>query len=83
MFIHVLFLFPETAGKTLEQTEAMFTDPSGPRYIGVPAWKTRIVTKETLRMERGLDDESKLAAMAEHDEHSPERLNVTGTGEKN
>ena len=39
MFFHVLFLFPETAGKTLEDTEKMFEDPNGIRYLGTPAWK--------------------------------------------
>lgn len=39
MFIHVFFLFPETAGKTLEETELIFEDPNGIPYIGTPAWK--------------------------------------------
>ncbi|KAF7562814.1 hypothetical protein G7046_g1307 [Stylonectria norvegica] len=65
MFIHVFFLFPETAGKTLEETEAMFEDPHGVKYIGTPAWKTRVVTMETSRAERG-DIETKLGH--EHDE---------------
>ena len=59
-FIHVFFLFPETAGKTLEETEAMFEDPNGIRYLGTPAWKTRVVTHATIRAERG-DIEAKLA----------------------
>lgn len=41
MFIHVFFMFPETAGKTLEEVEDIFTDPTGPKYIGTPAWNTR------------------------------------------
>lgn len=53
MFIHVFFLFPETAGKTLEETEAMFEDPNGIRYIGTPAWKTRITTHRVQQLERG------------------------------
>ncbi|CAM1502741.1 Fc.00g075170.m01.CDS01 [Cosmosporella sp. VM-42] len=65
MFIHVFFLFPETAGKTLEETEAMFEDPNGFKYLGTPAWKTRVVTKTTTRAERG-DLEAKLGH--EHDE---------------
>ena len=52
MWVHVFFLFPETAGKTLEETEAMFTDPSGPKYIGTVAWKTHIKTKEIIQLER-------------------------------
>jgi MFS family permease len=39
MLIHVFFLFPETAGKTLEDTAAMFEDPNGLPYLGTPAWK--------------------------------------------
>lgn len=53
MFIHVFFMFPETAGKTLEETEAMFEDPNGIKYIGTPAWKTRVITNRTVAMEHG------------------------------
>ena len=42
MFIHVFFMFPETAGKSLEEVEAMFLDPQGPRYMGTPAWRTNV-----------------------------------------
>lgn len=59
MFIHVFFLFPETAGKTLEQTEAMFEDPHGIKYIGTPAWKSKKATAGAIQMERG-DVEAKL-----------------------
>ncbi|KAF4978633.1 hypothetical protein FZEAL_5036 [Fusarium zealandicum] len=65
MFIHVFFMFPETAGKTLEETEAMFEDPDGIAYLGTPAWKTHVSTKFTSKAERG-DVESKLGL--EHDE---------------
>jgi hypothetical protein len=41
MTIHVFFLFPETAGKSLEQVEEMF-------IAGGPAWKTHVV-KQALR----------------------------------
>ena len=37
MFLHVLFLFPETSSKTLEEVDAIFTDPDGVPYIGTPA----------------------------------------------
>jgi len=67
MFVHVLFAFPETAGKTLEEVEAMFTDPLGPKYIGTPAWKTRIVTSKALLLERGEIDPEKMTHV-EHDE---------------
>lgn len=53
MLIHVFFMFPETAGKTLEEVEAIFEDPSGIPYIGVPAWKTRHDTKRTVAAEQG------------------------------
>ena len=53
MFVHVLFMFPETAGKTLEEVEDLFTDPSGPRGVGTPAWKTHISTKRVLAAEKG------------------------------
>jgi len=45
MFIHVFFMFPETAGKSLEEVEAMFTDPQGRRYLGTSPWRTHVVHK--------------------------------------
>ena len=45
MFVHVFFMFPETAGKSLEETEVMFLDPKGPKYIGTPAWRTHVLKK--------------------------------------
>lgn len=53
MFFHVFFVFPETAGKTLEETEAMFEDPNGFKYLGTPAWKTRVQTGQTVALEHG------------------------------
>ncbi|KAF7596952.1 hypothetical protein BBP40_011318 [Aspergillus hancockii] len=53
MLIHVYFFFPETAGKTLEETEAMFEDPEGIKYVGTPAWKTRVTTHRIQQLERG------------------------------
>lgn len=38
----MFLLFPETAGKHLEEVADMFTDPSGPKYIGKLAWKTHV-----------------------------------------
>ena len=67
MLVHVFFAFPETAGKTLEEVEGMFTDPSGPRYVGTLPWKTRIVTREARLSEQGEVDEEKMAQF-EHDE---------------
>lgn len=53
MFFHVFFLFPETAGKTLEETEYMFEDPTGFKYLGTPAWKTRTNTRNIIAIEHG------------------------------
>ncbi|KAL1305757.1 hypothetical protein AAFC00_007337 [Neodothiora populina] len=69
MLIHVIILFPETAGKTLEETEAMFLNPHGPRYMGTPAWKTRVQTSHMSRIERGDVPNEKL-----------EKLEVENTG---
>ena len=71
MFVHVFFMFPETAGKTLEEVEDLFTDPHGLRYIGTPAWKTRITTKRVALLERGEVDSEKDSAY--HKESSPDR----------
>ncbi|KAJ5267790.1 Hexose transporter [Penicillium angulare] len=53
MFIHAFFMFPETAGKTLEETEAMFEDPNGLKFFGTPAWETRVQTMHTAALEHG------------------------------
>ncbi|RAH72521.1 sugar porter family MFS transporter [Aspergillus aculeatinus CBS 121060] len=69
MFIHFYFIFPETAGKTLEETEAMFEDPNGIKYLGTPAWKTRVKTSAVREMERGhVDLESKMEPGHSHTE---------------
>ena len=60
MFVHVLFAFPETAGKTLEEVEEMFTDPKGYRFIGTPAWKTRKAYSKARLLEKGTFDEEKV-----------------------
>ncbi|KAL9008021.1 MAG: hypothetical protein Q9173_006811 [Seirophora scorigena] len=58
MAVHVFFFFPETAGKTLEEVVHIFEDPNGLKGLGTPAWKTRISTGRTVRMERdGFDEE--------------------------
>jgi len=62
-------MFPETAGKPLEEVNAMFEDPHGIKYIGTPAWKTRTYTNRTARME----DNGGLKEKATSDEFSPER----------
>jgi hypothetical protein len=65
MAIHTFFLFPETAGKSLEDIEEMF-------LTGVPAWKTKVDFSITRRAEGGLDPE-KAQAKANAMEQSPER----------
>ncbi|UNI17947.1 high affinity glucose transporter, variant 2 [Purpureocillium takamizusanense] len=71
-FFHVLFIFPETAGKTLEETEAMFEDPNGFKYLGTPAWKTSVVTASTSRVEHG-DLEGAKKAVDKMDRHEDEK----------
>ena len=61
MLIHVYFMFPETAGKTLEEVEGMFTAPEGIKYIGIPAWKTKNVRSDMVRLEKGMMDEEEKA----------------------
>jgi MFS family permease len=70
MFVHVFFMFPETAGKTLEEVEGLFTDPNGIPNVGTPAWKTRVSTRHMREVERGsLVDEEKVAEFATHREN--------------
>jgi len=71
MFLHVLFLFPETSQKPLEEVEEIFDDttPGSIKYIGTPAWKTHVDTR-TRRIERGeMDSEEKFERQGSHDEH--------------
>lgn len=63
MLIHVFFLFPETAGKTLEETQAMFEDPAGIKHVGTPAWKTHVQYSKATGLETGNIDPEKLAAL--------------------
>jgi MFS family permease len=65
MFIHVFFLFPETAGKTLEETQAMFEDPNGIKYIGTPAWRTHVKTRDTAAQEKNAKDVEKAQVAAD------------------
>jgi hypothetical protein len=53
MFVHVFLLFPETAGKTLEQVEHIFEDPTGIKHIGTPAWKTHKTARNMATAEKG------------------------------
>jgi len=68
MFLHVLFLFPETSQKPLEEVEEIFDDstPGSIKYLGTPAWKTS-VDKRAVRLERGeMDPEDKLGPSVSH-----------------
>jgi len=75
MTIHVFFMFPETAGKPLEEVTSMFEDPNGIRYVGTPAWKTKNYYSDTARLEHGQGFEKKV-----DDEQSPERTETVETG---
>lgn len=68
MTLHVFFIFPETAGKQLEEVTAMFEDPRGIKYLGTPAWKTRSHFQDAKKMEHGQNLEKKM-----EEDHSPER----------
>jgi hypothetical protein len=54
MAVHSFFVFPETAGKTLEEVEDMFLKKT-------PAWKTRVETARILAVEHGELSPEKLA----------------------
>lgn len=78
MFIHVFFMFPETAGKTLEEVEDLFTDPDGLPFIGTPAWKTKICTTRSQLLEKGELDAEKGSGYQEED---PEKGKGAVSGE--
>lgn len=69
MFWHVFFFFPETANKTLEEVSTIFDDtqPGAIKFIGQPAWKTKNMRSNVVKMENN-EVESKVAmgAEAEH-----------------
>ncbi|CAK1358840.1 High-affinity glucose transporter [Cercospora beticola] len=60
MLIHSAILFPETAGKTLEEVEFMFEDPNGIPYIGKAPWKTSVQYHTAVAMEHGNLEQRKL-----------------------
>ncbi|KAK4546357.1 hypothetical protein LTR36_002034 [Oleoguttula mirabilis] len=68
MTIHVYFMFPETAGKPLEDVTEMFEDPKGIKWIGTPAWRTKNYYSTAVRMEHGAG-----AKKAFSHDYSPER----------
>jgi sugar porter (SP) family MFS transporter len=55
MTVHVFFAFPETAGKTLEEVESMFTTP------GMKPWKTRVQYRHVRQLETGALQSEKMA----------------------
>ncbi|KAL8779060.1 MAG: hypothetical protein Q9213_007127 [Squamulea squamosa] len=71
MTIHTFFMFPETAGKTLEEVVDIFEDPSGIGHLGTPAWKTRASTKRTVMLEQNRLNEAEKGAGDHQD--SPDR----------
>jgi sugar porter (SP) family MFS transporter len=75
MTIHVFFGFPETAGKTLEETEAMFEDPNGIKYIGTAPWKTRVAFKRIAEIEAGHID-PKAGIIGDHVEETATEANI-------
>ncbi|KKK24719.1 hypothetical protein ARAM_004715 [Aspergillus rambellii] len=71
MALHVFFMFPETAGKTLEDIEAIFTNPDGIPYIGTPAWKTKNEYSRGAILEQtgfDADEEKRVGSVAVHAE---------------
>ncbi|KAK0611861.1 general substrate transporter [Immersiella caudata] len=54
MFVHVYFVFPETANKPLEEVQEIFDDskPGAIKFLGTPAWKTRNTRHLVLQQER-------------------------------
>lgn len=60
MTVHAFFLFPETAGKTLEEVEGMFMKHE-------KAWKTHVVTKRTRALERGQSVDESSASVEKQD----------------
>ncbi|KAG4433586.1 hypothetical protein IFR05_010933 [Cadophora sp. M221] len=78
MFVHVFFLFPETAGKSLEEIQMMFTDRNGIRYLGTPAWRTGVVKRG---VDGGLLNE-KEAHGVYHERSSDEEVGVLQQVEK-
>ena len=72
MAIHAFFMFPETAGKTLEEVEYLFADK-------VPAWKTRVDFNKIRAFEHGDVDPEKLAAFRGHSTVSEKDANAAAS----
>lgn len=52
MTIHIFFMFPETAGKSLEEVEEMFLS-------NVKAWETKVQSKDARKVETTEPDTEK------------------------
>ncbi|CAI7597592.1 unnamed protein product [Penicillium bialowiezense] len=63
MTVHVFFAFPETAGKTLEEVETMFTTP------GLTPWKTTVQYQHVRKLEQGAIQSDKLGAVHAEEGH--------------
>ncbi|KIW15728.1 hypothetical protein PV08_05778 [Exophiala spinifera] len=71
MTIHVFFCFPETAGKTLEEVDELFSS-------GIKPWNTHVDFHRVRREEQGdVDMEMKLSIGGQHHENQPH--DVVGT----
>jgi len=82
MFFHVLFLFPETSQKPLEEVDEIFDDstPGSFKYLGTPAWKTKVDTR-TRKYERGeFDEEEKLGRRGPSPEENGGETRVENEG---
>ncbi|CAG8890336.1 unnamed protein product [Penicillium egyptiacum] len=65
MTVHVFFAFPETAGKTLEEVETMFTTP------GLTPWKTAVQYHHVRRLEQGAIQSDKVADLRAEEGTAP------------
>lgn len=60
MIIHIFFMFPETAGKTLEEVEEMFLS-------GTKAWQTKVDYHKSRQAELGeIDPEKRMSYAGKH-----------------
>lgn len=73
MTIHIFFMFPETAGKSLEEIEKMFLS-------SVKAWETKVPPKNAPRTEMGENDvEGQASSGLKNSEINPESKDVGTT----
>jgi MFS family permease len=82
MFLHVFFLFPETANKTLEEVESIFIDPHGLPYIGTPAWKTKVNRRRMRDVERHGSTAEETAEITKQSFEKPMERHSSGEGDE-